>query len=1408
MQVGAKMAAQFYNWKRFWGPRTSQINLADGGFLSDPDGEWTRFLNPDLVPFESIPEVRCLGLLGEPGIGKSFALGAQRVAIEAKIREQGGETIWKDLHEYSSEDRLVRDLFESPTYTAWATGSHALHVFLDTLDECLMRIGTVAAVLLSKLRNCPRDRLYLRIACRTADWPNSLEKALTELWGEQAVKVYELAALRRVDVIEAARANGLRPDAFIEAIDRASAVPLAIKPITLQFLLNSFSRSGQFPSKQADLYVEGCQRLCEETNEERREAKLVGNLSAKQRLAVAGRIAAVTVFANRAAVWLGVDRGDVPEDDVTVAGLSGGTVNVDGDRLVVTEAAVTETLGTGLFNSRGPNRMGWAHRTYAEFLAARHVVQQKMVLPQVRNLLVHPDDPEGKLVPQLHGVAAWLASMEPKIFKETLKTDPDVLLLSDVLSTDEASRAALVESFLGMLDERRIQHPGYEAHWLYRKLAHPSLAAQLRALIQDQARSLVARQGAIDIAAACEIKALQDDLANIALDQAEPLQLRILAAYAVARLGDPAVRSRMIPLAAGQAGEDPEDELKGCGLRAVWPEHITASELFALLTPPKRATLYGAYRAFLRKGLVEHLKPQDLPLALVWIRDQIPKGVFGDRFEGVGDQIMLRAWERFDSVEVAQPFAEVAALTLGRHYEIGGGGVEQAIGKEESKRRSLVRAILPLYTDNSEAVVRLYFGRTPIVRSGDVIWILEELRASQSEKTKSLWARLIFHLFDRGDVQQLSAIITASEQEPALQAEFSPLLRPVTLDSPEARRMREDYSEAKKWEQGGRQARPPVVPPPQERIATLLDRFESGDASAWWQLNLEMTLEPDSSHYGNDLELDLTELPGWKAASDVTRTRMVAAAKRYLMVADPETQTWLGTKTWHRPAAAGYRALKLLFAEDPAFVGSIPPNIWEKWAQTVLAHFAPIESEVDDLDVELLKRAYSCSPDSVIEALIKLIDKENKEGSYIFITRSVQCCWDERLAAALAAKVRDRDLNPSGMKCLLSDLLDHGVAEAKAYAESLIPVPSPTEGDERLRAVLAAATLLTHTEDAAWESVWPDVLKDEQFGREVFSRIASEHHFGGSFTQRLKEDQLGELYVWLTRQYPHLEDPKFDGAHGVGPRELLGDFRDGVLASLKSRGTNKACEAIQRIARELPELDWLSWTLAEARAITRQRTWMPPKPQDIIKLAGDSETRLVQGGDQLLEVLIESLGRLEAKLQGETPSAQFVWDKISHGVYRPKDENSFSDYVKLHLEEDLRQKGIVANREVQIRSGTGGTSGERTDVHVDAVSPAGPGGAYDKVSVIIEAKGCWHPELETAMSTQLVERYLKDNQCQHGLYVVGWFNCPQWDPQDSRHRQAPEYDIEEARKRFEAQAGELSQGAVRVKAFVIDTALR
>jgi len=133
---------------------------------------------------------------------------------------------------------------------------------------------------------------------------------------------------------------------------------------------------------------------------------------------------------------------------------------------------------------------------------------------------------------------------------------------------------------------------------------------------------------------------------------------------------------------------------------------------------------------------------------------------------------------------------------------------------------------------------------------------------------------------------------------------------------------------------------------------------------------------------------------------------------------------------------------------------------------------------------------------------------------------------------------------------------------------------------------------------------------------------------------------------------------------------------------------------------------------------------------------------------------------------------------------------------------------------IRKQSGAGSPSGhhpghgERTDIHVDAVVRGPDGEVYDSLTAIIEVKGCWNKELYQALKTQLVDRYLKDNRCQHGLYLVGGFNCDQWDNDDYRKEQSPELSMHEVQQQFDVQAVELSQQDMRIKAIVLNTALR
>lgn len=445
----------------------------------------------------------------------------------------------------------------------------------------------------------------------------------------------------------------------------------------------------------------------------------------------------------------------------------------------------------------------------------------------------------------------------------------------------------------------------------------------------------------------------------------------------------------------------------------------------------------------------------------------------------------------------------------------------------------------------------------------------------------------------------------------------------------------------------------------------------------------------------------------------------------------------------------------------------------------------------------MINSAYQFAVTETIDSLMIIIDAENKKHEQIFIVHRVEGCWDDRLAQALLAKATDNTLKPTCMGSLLKPLISRRFAPAKPWAESLISIGPAVNDKDRAKAIIAAQMVMGHAEDAGWSIVWPVIQRDVPFGRQVVEGLSYLAERPDNVRQRLKENELADLYIWLAREYPHAEDPQGEGAVGESGSGSAIRLRDSLLTQLKQCGTYEACEAIRRIIGELPNLDWLKWTLLEAQTIARRQTWKPPEPIEILKLADNRRARLVQTGEQLLDVLLERFKHLEEMLMnGTPPAAQFLWDKKSKKRYRPKDEESLSDFIKLYLDQ-FRPNAIVINREVQIRRG------QKTDLYIQAQIP----GTDDTITVVIEVKGCWHRELNSAMQTQLVDRYLTANGLYYGIYVVGWYHCDGWDPSDSRHKVAKTRDLQSMRNHLERQAAELSNGSRRVKALVLHTAL-
>ena len=1227
---------------------------------------------------------------------------------------------------------------------------------MDSLDECLLRVDTLATLLIDEFKKYPVDRLSLRIACRTAEWPVTLEKGLQDLWGDTNFDAYELAPLRRLDVIEAAKENGIDPELFVEEVAEKGVVSFAIKPVTLQFLINTYKKGGGLPSTQADLYLSGCLRLCEEQSQQRIDGKLSGNLSSRQLLAVAARIAAITQYGNRYAIWKGIDIGDVPDEDITVSELAGGKEIVDGVAFEVTERALRETLDTGLFSSRGPNRLGWAHQTYAEFLAARFVIQNNMVLPQIKSLITHPADPENKLVPQLHETAAWLSSMIPGVFAEIMQSDPEVLLRSDVSKAGDTEREALVCALLTQIEEGKF-FPRNLGKDQFKKLLHPNLTTQLQIAIRD-CQNIYTRRAAIDIAEACELQELQHDILEIALNVEESLTMRTEAAHAISVIADDEVKAKMLPLAIGQGGNDPDDELKGCALSALWPNMLTVKELFEILTPPKNESLFGAYNGFVVYDLAKNLKlsTEELIPALNWVNNQGIRNEIPYHFKDLVESVMSNAWDEIDNKDVLDKFAAAILSRIIKYDYLHANDksdVFERVQKNPDKRKAVLVSMLSLLSSDESFIL----CHSPFVISDDLCWLIERLAITEDITIKTRLIKLIHYLFSFHDESHVDAVLKACKSEPVLAEQFSWLINPVILGSPEAKKMKHDYLESLKWQEG-RPKKTLVNPTPQERISDCLDKFEKGDPAGWWLMNLEMTLEPDSTHYGTELEADLRELPGWKVADDLTKARVIDAAIKYLTVQDPKPFEWIESNKLHRPDFSGYRAFVLLLNAGSNYLSALTDLIWKKWSSVILAY--PTDGDGKDIQKALVNIAYSKAPDEVIAALRCLIDKENKENNYIYVLQLIEQCWDENIANVLLQKAMESETKPENMGCHLGILLDHDFTPARRFAESILSLGIWLEGEERQKAIIAGKILLQHSSSQQWPYLWKVLLQEQKFGKEILLVAANGQRFGTLGIQSaLSELQLAEFYMYITRLFPHNDDPKRQGANFVSSEDNVRYYRDNILNQLQHRGTTEACDAIGQIVMEFPDLDWIKIILLDAKIQARRKSWQPLSPSEILKLASNSHVRLVQNGIELLDVLVESLQGLEKTFQGETPAAIDLWNEKRETKnivsYTPKDENRFSDYVKRFLDSQLKERGIILNREVEIRRGEGDSKGERTDIHVDAIAFGPKKEESDRISVIIEAKGCWNTGVMTAMETQLVKRYLKDNPSSNGLYLVG-----------------------------------------------------
>jgi hypothetical protein len=1376
-------------WKRFWCSRGNEARFDDGGFLADPERHGIFVTNEGLCTLDQLASTPCLVLLGEPGMGKSAEMKL------AQSREESSRMI--DLRTVGDQGMLYRKLFDTPWYRSWLEGSDTLTLFVESLDECLLPASILMETLAEELRQCPVNRLHLRIACRTAEWPTELETTLRSLWSEDAFRILELMPLRRMDVRLAASHWGISGDDFLAQIIEKGGVPFAAKPVTLHFLLRTAAEGRPLPATQRELYDKGCRILCEES----RASYVVRELlytDDRRRFDLACRIAAALQFCGRFAVFTGTRASEAPVSSLPIVELC-----EEG----ITEREVRETLDTALFSGRGKNLLGFAHQTYGEFLAAHYILRSELVPADHIRLIATSD----ALVPQLAETATWLAGEEPTVRDFLMQHAPTTLLRSDVLKQDTQLRANLIEK---ICKDHVIAEDVAHRYWQLSHLRHAGLATQLRPFLSDAAHQNSVRTFALVLADDCKCDELLPEIVAIALNRDEDMYLRQRACWSICRFGHAKARQALRPLAEGQAGEDLRDELKSSALEAMWPNQLSAADLFHLLPSPASPHFAQRYSWFCspRHGL-EHLTPSDLPSALTWVQQE---ALHDAHFYDAGlaiREILQQSIDHLDAPSVLDCLADVVFThqhrlnALFSSEDQGRGFFSKkpkplTISQEERQRLldALMNRSVAVAEKIPDRVPQLHFIHPLLITSNDAKWIAARLEQTPvSETWRRLHIVLALHIFRWGWEGDLAALLAACAKHPDLAKRLDEVLTPVRLNSARAKRMRHAFR---------RELRQRAAMSPQKylgrgttmpndarttAINRLLREIESGHMDAFIQLN--GVLDRTSSGRGSDGNAitAVEHLPGWEAINDATKERIVVAAEHYLHTYVPEYDDYTKRVFMSdEPIFCGYRALQLLRAVSPATFNSLPVSVWQKWAPATLFVWAGNTVEVWEQHVEMLAEAYRNAPEAFRDALLQQIDVAIVEGSEWLDLERLKLCWDASLIQALKDKASTPGISLPTLCALLkaifqqefagSDLLDQALATGLERLDAL------AAGSRRERLTLARILALSGRR-GAFPALRQIVQRDAGFGRQLLEAIAHQDRHTLRSLAPLNENELAELYEWLEWQYPHTKDPKFEGAHVVTPRISVIDYRDRVVAHLRDRGTAEAIAALAHLEKIFPTITWLAKVRRDAEALFCRTNWEPLTPEELFTLVHVGGHFPLRNAADLQRNLILSLERAQVRLHGETSMAYTLWE---NGM--PRGEEALSDFVADHLKQDLRGRGIVVSREVQIRRKVGAQPGQDIDIHVTAVLRR----SGETVRCIIETKGCWNSEWKTGMKRQLAGRYLEANDCRYGIFLVGWFAGKQSPSSSTKLGLATT---------LEMQAKELAADGVFIIPFVLDASV-
>jgi hypothetical protein len=1196
---------------------------------------------------------------------------------------------------------------------------------------------------------------------------------------------------------------------------------MAIRPVTLRLLFGLW-KAGEFGGvnkiSRGELFAKGCRHLCEEAWDEQRDYP--EGYDTDLRLRIAAHLALIMVFGNQQTLLfheperLLEDRELLLRDvigETTLAGAKPG--------FVLGQPMVEQVLKhTGLF-APTPKQAFWAHQAYADFLAAYALYDARVPVPQLRNLF-RSTVPEVGIVPALRDTAVWLASLSPDFAAALVEIDALTAIRADGLMATDAQRAQLVDDLFTLTREQHF-YP-YRAEPYFSRLRHAGLATQLTGPLTDPIVSPETRRLVNRLIEHCALREFAPLLLQQVLDETTPFGMRSSALRLLVHVGDAASYYQLRPLIETMPAEDSDDDFRGVLLQLLWPNHLSVCELTTLLTPLKQSNHIGAYHHFFEPELSGILKntitAQHLPALLCWILRHAEKHTDFDTtvFDSVTRTALYLAWQHTDDSQVLKWLTPVLKQFWIRYSRALPSSIEL---RNTVLRYMAVHDKLPepwmlinTYSsgNNTKAQALADLSNWPI--------LLELTETANKFETKAILLKTAYYLLNKSfrvDTQQwqegFSKIYTlvTSIAWPAASPQDDWVIQ---RDSENAESQRKDFSLNKEIRKEDRKRAHKIrkVNSRTFRLLIGLSNPNRTNVLASWN-RVHRLLSRSATRKKISFLTNIRSQFSWVRSYKLLEQRLIALSQRVVSNSPPKADTLYEVNKLYHHNTIHLAALVTVGNEVPALLSTLSAEEWEPWVRLLLfvGNWAEEGSRQHLMAISMQQHRRA-----IIRQILTQHDYwqqvSKDEHGYSRLNNLLQEVPDELLRRVALHHVIAFSWGYHFTQEVFRQLLMLRFRPAELFCDALFAQTATGPALHRLTFAAVRITLFETEPTAAWWYYWQQaVLFGPALMRPLLESVGEWRqplHAAG--ISLLTDTQLSEVLRWITIDLGVVEENDADDWQTDKPAGRVRSFRNSVAKLLASRATAEAWDILNTLSISLNHPRWVMYLLEEARETYSRLEWTPLPAADLLALCRKSSQRWVQGGEDLLEAVIESLDRLQGHMQGEPARANWLWYpanepngyRIRHGN-KVVDENEVSDHVQDFLSTDL-PKSISSYREVQVRAPSNPGTGQEIDLYVTATARNKRGELIetDKIIVFLEAKHNDNREVDSALDGQLVNRYLQNHAAKCGLFLVYWHTA-------ETGRSISKGSIAGLRIELAQQAQAASKDGLLIRSYVLDIRL-